>query len=214
MASRSETTVVYAAGVVQGIALVTFPAAGTVFTDASQYDLSSAQYGILFLPQVIAAIAASLLGASLGSRIGIKRVYLAGLVGGLLSMTLLLVSSLLTSDKGAAFALLLCATASLGAGFGLAVPALNTFAAEFHPDAVDRSILTLNALLGLGTVLAPAFVALFVGVGFWQGLPITSVILLVGLLAVSVRLPLRVQTEGAAALRTDSRGWVARRCCR
>jgi hypothetical protein len=51
--------------------------------------------------------------------------------------------------------LLLVATAFLGAGFGLGVPALNTFAAAFHPAAADRSILVLNALLGLGTVLAP-----------------------------------------------------------
>ncbi|MGA2927663.1 MAG: hypothetical protein ABSG43_17035 [Solirubrobacteraceae bacterium] len=51
------------AGVVQGITLVTFPAASTVFTSPAQYDLSSAQYGILFLAQVIAAIVASLLGA-------------------------------------------------------------------------------------------------------------------------------------------------------
>ncbi len=36
MASRNETTVVYAAGVVQGIVLVTFPAASTVFTQRTQ----------------------------------------------------------------------------------------------------------------------------------------------------------------------------------
>jgi hypothetical protein len=73
MATRAETTVVYAAGVVQGIALVTFPAASTIFTDPSEYDLSSTQYGTLFLPQVVTAIAASVLGASLGGRFGVKR---------------------------------------------------------------------------------------------------------------------------------------------
>ena len=57
MATRTEANVVYAAGVVQGIALVTFPAASTIFTDPDEYDLSSTQYGTLFLPQVIAAIA-------------------------------------------------------------------------------------------------------------------------------------------------------------
>ncbi len=212
MASRNETTVVYAAGVVQGIALVTFPAAATVFTSPAHYDLSSAQYGALFLPQVIAAVAASLLGAGLGSRIGIKRVYLAGLAGDLLSMALLIVSSLLTSDKAVAYVLLLSATTSLGAGFGLAVPALNTFAAAFDAAAVDRSILTLNALLGLGTVLAPAFVALFVGLGFWSGLPVTTAILLIALLIASLRLPLRIGSAGAvaprAATRIPRRFWI------
>ena len=70
-------------------------------------------------------------------------------------MGLLLVSSFLTDDESLAYGLLLLATASLGAGFGFTVPALNTFTAAFNPTAVDRSILVLNALLGLGTVLAP-----------------------------------------------------------
>jgi hypothetical protein len=48
----------------------------------------------------------------------------------------------------------------------------------------------LNALLGLGTALAPAFVAVFKGIGFWIGLPILSAALLAGLIAVSLRLPL------------------------
>jgi MFS family permease len=209
--TSNEATVIYAAGVVQGIVLVTFPAASTVFTDPARYDLSSSQYGLLFLPQVITAISASLLGAELGSRLGIKRVYVTGLAASLLSMVLLIISSAFTSDKGLAFGLLLVATGFLGAGFGLAVPALNTFAAAFHPDAVDRSILVLNALLGLGTVLAPVFVAVFLGVGFWLGLPVTSTVLLVALLAISVRLPLKVAPAGPSARSSagiPARFWV------
>ena len=76
--------------------LVTFPAASTVFTDPSEYDLSSTQYGALFLPQVVTAITAALLGAGLGGRFGTKRVYLAGLVASLVSMALLLVSAFLS----------------------------------------------------------------------------------------------------------------------
>jgi len=202
VATRNEIRVVHVAGVVQGIALVTFPAAGTVFTNPRYYNLTSAQYGILFLPQVIAAITASVLGADLSKRLGTKRVYLAGLAADLLSMALLIVSSLLTSNKPLAYGLLLSATASLGTGFGLAVPALNTLAAALSPARVDRSILVLNALLGLGTVLAPVFVVLFVGVGFWQGLPLTSASLLVALLVASLRLPLRVQAAASPATAT------------
>ncbi len=83
MATSAETRVVNAAGVVQGIALVTFPAASTILTDPSEYDLSSSQYGALFLPQVVTAITAALLGASLSGRFGTKRVYMAGLCAGL-----------------------------------------------------------------------------------------------------------------------------------
>jgi MFS family permease len=212
VAGRTESGAVYAAGVAQGIVLVTFPAASTVFTDPAEYDLSSTQYGALFLPQVITAIAAALLGAGLGGRFGTKRVYLAGLAAGLISMVVLIVSQFLTEDEMLAYGLLLVATAFLGVGFGLSVPALNTFAAAFHPAAVDRSILTLNALLGLGTVLAPVFVAIFVGLGFWWGLPLTSAILLVALIAVSLRLPLEVQVRAAATgqarLAIPARFWV------
>jgi fucose permease len=212
VAGRTESGAVYAAGVAQGIVLVTFPAASTVFTDPAEYDLSSTQYGTLFLPQVITAIAAALLGAGLGGRFGTKRVYVVGLAASLVSMVVLIVSQFLTEDEMLAYGLLLVATAFLGVGFGLSVPALNTFAAAFHPGAVDRSILTLNALLGLGTVLAPVFVAIFVGLGFWWGLPLTSAILLVALIAVSLRLPLEVRVRpaatGQAKLAIPARFWV------
>jgi predicted MFS family arabinose efflux permease len=202
MASRAETSVVYAAGAVQGIVLVTFPAASTIFTDPDRYDLSNTQYGVLFLPQVATAITASLLGARFARRFGTKRVYLAGLACGLVSMALLIVSQFFESDTSVAFPLLLVATAFLGAGFGLTVPALNILTAAFHPAAVESSVLVLNALLGLGTALAPVFVAIFVGLGFWWGLPLMSAILLSLLVVVSLGLPLRSgarSSAGAAA---------------
>ena len=43
MATRREANIVYAAGLVQGIVLVTFPAASTIFTDPGEYDLSNTQ---------------------------------------------------------------------------------------------------------------------------------------------------------------------------
>ena len=198
--STAETATVNVAGLVQGIALVTFPAASTIFTAKGSYGLSSSEYGLMFVPQVITAVTAALLGAGLigpglASRLGERTVYLAGLVADLAAMLLLIVSWLVAREHAAAYGLLLAATACLGAGFGLAVPALNTLAAAFHPQAVDRSVLVLNALLGLGTALAPVFVAIFVGLGFWTGLPILAAVLLVGLLLVSLRLPLRPQAQ-------------------
>jgi MFS family permease len=194
--SRAERLTVYSAGLVQGIVLVTFPAASTIFTARGSYNLSGTQYGLMFVPQVITAISASLLGTALARRIGGKGVYLAGLSAGLVSMVLLADSRLAVTDQAVAYPVLLAATAFLGAGFGLTVPTLNTFTAAFHPGAVDRSVLVLNALLGLGTALAPAFVAIFVSLGAWVGLPVTAGILLAILLAVSMRLPLRAGEPG------------------
>jgi MFS family permease len=202
VATRAETNVVYAAGLVQGIVLVTFPAASTIFTDPDEYDLSKSQYGAMFLPQVITAIAGALLGSGLARRFGAKRVYLVGLAASLVAMGLLVTSTLFTDDQPVAYGLLLMATAFLGAGFGLTVPTINTFTAVFHPQAIDRSVLVLNALLGLGTALAPLFVAIFVGLGFWWGLPVLSSVLLAALLLASLWLPLRT---GARAAATPSR---------
>src|SRR5512135_3294176 len=119
MAQRSEVTAVYTAGVVQGLALVTFPAASAVFTSQQYYGLSSTAYGAMFLPQAIAAIAASLLGAGLTRRLGIKRIYLLGLTADLISMTLLFLSQFVMSNQPVAYGMLLLATTSLGLGFGL-----------------------------------------------------------------------------------------------
>src|SRR4029079_4318384 len=198
MATRRETNVVYAAGAVQGIVLVTFPAASTIFTDPNQYGLSNTQYGLLFLPQVATAIICSLLVASFARRFGTKRVYLAGLSCGLFSMLLLILSQSFESNTSIAFPLLLVATAFLGAGFGLSVPALNSLTAPFHPAGVASSVLVLNALLGLGTALAPVFVAIFVGLGFWWGLAVLSGALLAALLLGSLPLPLRADSAAPA----------------
>ena len=67
-------------------------------------------------------------------------------------------------SRGWPIALLLAATAILGIGFGLTVPALNTpVAASLSRRESNGPCSSLNALLGLGTALAPVFVAIFVG---------------------------------------------------
>lgn len=192
MPDRREIGAVYSAAIVQGVALVTFPAASTIFTSPSYYGLSSTAYGAMFLPQAVTAIAASLLGAGLTRKWGIKRVFLLGLLANLLSMVLLLLSQSVMTNQPLAYAILLLATTSLGIGFGLTVPSLNTFVAAFFPAAIERSVLILNALLGVGTVLAPVFVAIFVGLGDWSGLPLLVAVLLAGLALFSMRLPLQV----------------------
>jgi MFS family permease len=208
MAQRAEVAAVYGAGVVQGVALVTFPAASAVLTSPQYYNLTSTQYGAMFLPQAITAILAALLGAGMTRSLGAKRLLLLGLVANLVSMLLLVLSQLAIGHGSLAYLMLLLATTSLGLGFGLTVPALNTLAASFFPERVDSAVLILNALLGLGTALAPVFVALFTGLG----LPLCVAILLAGLLAFSLRLPLRAG-EGAptvahSALTLTRRFWI------
>jgi MFS family permease len=212
-ASRGGALIVNVAGLVQGTALVTFPAASTIFTARTGYGLSGSEYGAMFVPQAVAAIAASLVGAgllfpALVGRLTEKTIYLAGLTADLAAMLLLIASWPAARHGAVAYVLLLLATACLGAGFGLAVPSLNTLTAAFHPGAVDRSVLVLNALLGLGTALAPAFVAIFTGIGFWVGLPVLVACLLAAVIAVSLRLPLDPGPRFRQAGRIPAGFWV------
>ena len=211
MATRLEGNTVYAAGLVQGIVLVTFPAASTIFTDPAQYDLSNTQYGTMFVPQVVTAITASLLAGRprapdrRQARVPDRAAGRPGLDGRSCSS-----ARLAMGNDSLAYGLLLAATAFLGVGFGLTVPSLNTFAAAFHPDRVDNSVLVLNALLGAGTALAPLFVAIFVGLGFWWGLPLTSVVLIVALIADQ---PSPAAADGArASARPAGRRAASRGC--
>jgi fucose permease len=189
MASRREIVAVYLAAVVQGIVLVAFPAVAAIFTSPAHYALSATAYGGIFIPQAITAVLASLLGAGLARQLGGKRVLLVGLGADLLSMALLFVSQF--AEPTLAYGLLLGATGFLGIGFGFVVPALNTFTAAFFPTKIDTAVLMLNALLGLGTALAPAFAVVFVGFGFWWGLPVLMTGLCLALLLFAWRLPLK-----------------------
>jgi len=192
VADQRETAAVYMAGTVQGVALVTFPAASTILTSPSYYGLSSTAYGAMFVPQAVTAITASFVGAGLARRWGTKPMFVLGLVANLVSMVVLLASQSVMANQPLAYVMLLVATASLGIGFGFTVPSLNTFMAAFFPATVERAVLILNALLGLGTVLAPVLVAIFVGLGAWSGLPAVVAVMLVGLVLFSRGLPLQV----------------------
>jgi fucose permease len=210
MARRPEIITVYSAGLIQGVALVSFPAASAIFTSATEYGLSGTEYGAMFVPQAVMAVVASLLGAGLRKHLGVKRIYLLGLFSNLLAMTLLLASWFMMKNHSLAYGALLAATTCMGIGFGFTVPALNTFAAAFFPGKVDRAVLVLNALLGLGTALAPVFVAVFVGFEIWWGLPVLVGVLLLGLLLLSLGQTLAAEAPDAAKSHKGKKNFPAR----
>ena len=198
MPSRSEVALIYVIGLVQGLALVTFPAASSVFTSPSGFGFGASRYGMMFVPQVILAILASSIGPNLARRWTLKWVLQAGLIADLLAMILLAGSRLLVDVPGAAYGMLLIATGSLGFGFGAAVMAINTCAERFVPGHEDRSVLVLNALLGAGTALAPLFVAIFLRAGAWWLMPLMVAAALTALLLLSTRVPLEASAGNVA----------------
>jgi fucose permease len=192
----SEIRLIYVTGLVQGLALVTFPAASSIFTSPNGYGFSHARYGALFLPQVLLAIFASSVAPKFASRWSLKAVLLLGVFSDLVSMSLLASSNLLRTSPQIAFGLLLISTTALGFGFGSTVMALNTYAERFFPERSDRSVLVLNALLGTGTALAPLFVAVLLVLGAWWALPILVACTLGLILVCLWGQPLHIDSSG------------------
>jgi fucose permease len=112
-------------------------------------------------------------------------------------MALLATSPLLIGTP-AAFIQLCLATGALGLGFGATVMALNTLVERFFPSNADGAVLLLNALLGVGTALAPLLVALFTALGAWWALPSLLTLLLAMLLFGTLHATL-LPPDGAAA---------------
>src|SRR5262249_61123370 len=114
MATRIEIGAVYGAAVVQGLALVTFPAASSVFTSPDGFGFDSTRYGTMFVPQVAFAICAAALGPRLARRWSLRRVLLAGVVGGIFSVSLLAFRRSLIGAPAAAVGRVFVSPAALG----------------------------------------------------------------------------------------------------
>jgi MFS family permease len=195
--TRAEVVTVYAVGLLQGLALVAFPAASSVLTGASDYDLSSGEYGLLFVPQVLMAITGSLLLPELSRRFGVKRLFIVGISADAISMALL-VASVSVEGAAVAFPILLVATAFLGLGFGVTLSCLSTLAGGFMPDRREVALTALNVLLGLGTALSPLLIAFFTDLAEWWYLPLVTGAGLLVFLLVAVAQPLVTEEAGAA----------------
>lgn len=206
-AARSqEIGLLYVIGVVQGLALVSFPAASAILVSPAGFALSSTQYGAMFIPQVVLAILASAFGSTLSRRLGLRRVLQLGLCANLGSMALLTVASLLMGSPPA-FVVLLCATALLGLGFGATAMTINTLVQRLsEPGRQDGNVLALNALIGLGTALAPLLIALFTRIAAWWALPALMTLSLAALLFATLRTPLDAAIDDAPR----DQAWPAR----
>lgn len=202
MSRRLGIGVVYGAGLVQGLALVTVPAAGGILTSSEFHGLSSSEYGTLFLPMVVAAIVGSLAAGPLARRLGRKPVLVAGLGFNLVAMAVLAMSQTVVGDHARAYGTLLTAMTALGFGFGSTLTILNTLSAGFFPEHSTRALTALHALLGTGTALAPLLVAFVTRLGAWWTLPVGVAVALALLVVGAVGATLDKETGAAEERRT------------
>ena len=80
----------YLAGMLQGLILVSFPASSAVLKQ--MHGLSDAQYGAIFLPQVVLAVIGALGGGALASRLGLKPLLGVALLINVTAMLVVLVA--------------------------------------------------------------------------------------------------------------------------
>lgn len=182
---------IYLSGFLVGIALVLFPAAGSILTDADFHGFTSTQFGSIFIPQIVLAILTSLSAPKIAEKVGMKTVMLLGLASLLVATTLLGASNWFL-EGNIDYWIVMAGTAALGAGFGFTITALNPFAYTLFPGKETSAVTAMHILLGAGTASAALFLNAFVGQGIWYGAPfaISAIVLLMILFTLPITLKL------------------------
>jgi MFS family permease len=196
----ADRAAIYSCALFQGAVTVIFAAYTAVFIAEYHYDLSLSHYGALFIPQVFAAVVATFFSATIGNRLYAKRAYRAGLGCSLLGLALLIATEW-AERLASSYPLLLTATAFVGAGFGLTLPFLRSYAVSFKPLRARRQILLVNGLVAVGMATAPLYVLATRATAIWWSLPL----LLGVVVAVQMLLSrsLRALPDGAPSPRAD-----------
>jgi len=205
MNKKIEIFIIYITALIQGLALVSVPAASSVFTDSQKFGLSEGQYGTLFIPLMICAILGSLLGPVLARKFSLKGVFLTGLVFNLSAMAMIAFSQVFINQHNLAFGILLMGTTALGAGFGTTLPMINTYAQGFFPDKSAVALTALHTLVGAGTALAPILASVLINHFEWWLLPLSVVISLIAVMILTFNAELRIGLELAREPNIPSR---------
>lgn len=166
--SRVDVIVVYLAALLQGFTLVSIPALSNALTQ--QFSLSDADYGAIFLPQVLLTVLGASAGGGLAVRIGLRRLLIAALVVNVSSQLLLAVPGLLLPEF--ALPLILAATATLGLAFGLIGAPINSYPPMLFPTRAPTALLAVHSAIGGGLAIGPVLVSRFVEAGNWTGYPL------------------------------------------
>lgn len=187
---------VYFSGLLAGISLTLFPAAGPLFTDSDFHHLSNSEFGVLFIPQIVMAIASSLLTPVLAKQWGMRYVRQIGLGFMAISMAFLMMSQFLI-ENAAVFYVLLGATAALGIGFGFTISSLNTYAVDLFPKRSDSAVTALHVMGGTGQVGSALLLSIFLELNAWWGAPLVIGAVIIGMFLFQLRLPLNLSSEAA-----------------
>lgn len=152
-----------------GYAVIALPAAGFLFRDPALYGISDGQYGLLFLPMVVATISGGFGYQSVAARFGRHRVFMSGFVLIAGALFLMLAASYAGQRPAAIFGLLAVSQVSLGLGFAFLMSSVSVFAIEIFPLHRTPILTAIHAAFGAGALLSPLVLDLWRRTGNWQG---------------------------------------------
>lgn len=157
---RRLLVLVYASALAQGLTVVSVPASAS----ALKHVLDDAQYGAIFVPQMLATLAGSLLSSRLGPRAAG-----GGALGSALACSALAQALLASVPFGGGFGCALGATFALGLGFGASAAALNAWPGQLLPRHAQSALVALHTVLAAGFACGPLLVPRGEG---WLALPL------------------------------------------
>jgi len=195
---------VYLGGFVIGLTLVSFPASSVVLRAA--HGFSSADYGAIYIPQLIAAVFGALGGGAFARTMSLKAMFLVALACFCVAETLLALS--LGASPASALVMIMTATAAFGFGFGFGGGPLNAFAALLFPRRQGSAVTALHMCAGAGLTVAPVYFAVLADGGAWMAGPTSLATVSAALLALAAitRFPVpEIQPDTAPAARHPGR---------
>jgi len=165
--NNSKTLIVYCTGLLHGLAMVSFPASGTALKDIKGF--SDAQFGFIFIPQIIAAIIGSVAAGGLARKLGLKMLLAASLFAAALSQASFSIAIEVLAAMPAYY-LTLASTAIFGFAFGIGAAPLNAYPTLLFPQKSESTLVAMHTLLGAGLPAGPLLVGFFDKAGILAGL--------------------------------------------
>lgn len=184
----------YSGGFVGGMALVMYPAGGSLYQDADFHALTSGQFGSIFIVQTVMAVIASLATATIASRYGMKAALILGQTVVITAMVLLTATQAVLGEDFA-YILLLSSSALMGFGFGMALSALNAYAYDAFPGHEDTAVTFMHIIIGVGLFAGPSVLGQFINADMWWGGPAMIGVLLAAFTFFEWTQPLKLSTE-------------------
>ncbi|MBI2801407.1 MAG: MFS transporter [Gammaproteobacteria bacterium] len=201
---------VYTAALLQGLCLVAVPALSPVLKGTLR--LTDAEYGAVFLPQVLATAIAALIGGLLTRRWSLQALLVGALAANGASQLALLGAPWVSAAH--VFPLVFISCTALGLGFGLGAAPLNSLPGLLFSARKDSALVALHTLLGAGFCIGPLAAGWALSHGAWTIYPAALAVLsiTIAVLALCLTLPRLVAVTATAsrvrAPRTQASFWI------